>query len=85
MDPYNALKVIERDAKRATTLPSVWTPKGEETLSIGFMLGTYSCFLPLSEINEIIYAPLITHVPGAKPWVLGVCNVRGQLVAILQM
>lgn len=39
--------------------------------------------VPQSEVQELIDLPAYTRVPGAAPWVLGVANVRGELLPII--
>lgn len=36
-------------------------------------------------VDEIINPPEVTPVPGASPWLLGLANVRGNLVAIVDL
>ncbi|MEJ1296126.1 MAG: chemotaxis protein CheW [Candidatus Sedimenticola sp. (ex Thyasira tokunagai)] len=41
---------------------------------------------PLSEVKEILnYPPAVTSVPGTKPWMLGVANIRGNLLPLIDM
>ena len=37
------------------------------------------------EVREILPLPPITPVPGAQPWMLGVANVRGNLLPIVDL
>ncbi|MDQ3038954.1 MAG: chemotaxis protein CheW [Pseudomonadota bacterium] len=37
------------------------------------------------EVVEILTVPTITPVPGAQPWMLGVANVRGNLLPIVDL
>ncbi len=39
----------------------------------------------IKEIEEIISPSDITPVPGAKPWLLGLANVRGNLTTIIDL
>lgn len=49
---------------------------------IGFRLGTRYFVSPLGEIDEVIHEPPLTLLPGVKPWVRGVANVRGRLLPV---
>ncbi|PLY16546.1 MAG: chemotaxis protein CheW [Sedimenticola sp.] len=41
---------------------------------------------PLNEVKEILnFAPTITIVPGAKEWLLGIANIRGNLLPIIDL
>ncbi len=41
---------------------------------------------PLDEVGEILaHPPVITIVPGTKSWLLGVANIRGNLLPIMDL
>lgn len=41
---------------------------------------------PLEEVKEILnYPSSVTLVPGTKPWVLGIANIRGNLLPIFDL
>ena len=52
---------------------------------IGFMICGQSMAASLGEVIEIITVPKYTFVPGAKPWVMGIANVRGTLIPIVDL
>lgn len=52
---------------------------------IGFRVGTHHLVSSISEVNEILTMPALTIVPGTQPWMLGVANVRGNLVALVDL
>ena len=37
------------------------------------------------EVVEILPMPQVTPVPGAQPWLLGVANIRGNLLPIVDL
>ena len=39
----------------------------------------------IAEIAEILVYPMLTFVPGTRPWLLGVANVRGNLVPVVDL
>jgi twitching motility protein PilI len=39
----------------------------------------------IAEISEILVYPTMTFVPGTRPWLLGVANVRGNLVPVVDL
>lgn len=52
---------------------------------VGFKLhGTYFV-APMGEVSEVLSVPRYTHVPGAKPWIKGIANVRGRLLPIMDL
>jgi twitching motility protein PilI len=52
---------------------------------IGFRLGLQSLVVAMSEVSEILQAPPTTRLPNVQPWVLGVANVRGRLIPLLDL
>ncbi|MFI8373537.1 chemotaxis protein CheW [Pseudomonas helleri] len=52
---------------------------------IGFRIGEHTCVAPIAEIAEILHEPRFTALPGVKPWVRGVANLRGQLLPIMDL
>ena len=39
----------------------------------------------IGEVQEILIYPTMTFVPGTRPWLLGVANVRGNLVPVIDL
>lgn len=52
---------------------------------IGFRIGLHHLVSSIAEVNEILTMPALTNVPGTQPWMLGVANVRGNLVAMVDL
>ena len=52
---------------------------------VGFRIGGIHLVTGMEEVKEILQYPLLTKVPGAKSWVLGISNVRGNLLPILDL
>ena len=52
---------------------------------VGFRLGQRRLAAAFDEIVEILSMPQVTHVPGAQPWMLGVANVRGTLLPVVDL
>jgi twitching motility protein PilI len=52
---------------------------------IGFRVGSRHFVSVIAEVNEILTPPLLTQVPGTRSWLLGVANVRGNLVPIIDL
>jgi len=40
---------------------------------------------PMGEVVEIINVPPITYVPRVKDWLLGIANVRGKLLPLIDL
>lgn len=52
---------------------------------IGFRVGRRFLVSSISEVNEILTFPAMTVVPGTRPWLLGVANIRGNLVPVVDL
>ncbi len=83
--PYEALAEYERRSLAHVAglpdqieAPGLWR-------GIGFRIGNRHMVSSISEVNEILTMPAMTIVPGTRGWVLGVANVRGNLVAVIDL
>ncbi len=50
---------------------------------IALKVAEHNLVVPQNEVQELIELPAFTRVPGAAPWLLGVANVRGELLPIV--
>ncbi|MBT8148494.1 MAG: chemotaxis protein CheW, partial [Gammaproteobacteria bacterium] len=50
---------------------------------VGFSLCGHTLVAPMGEVVEIITLPRYTLIPAVKPWVMGIANVRGKLLPII--
>jgi purine-binding chemotaxis protein CheW len=64
-----------------TTQPEVVKTDIEKYLV--FQIGSESYGMPLLQVQEIRSYTPATRVPGAPPYVLGVINLRGNIIAVL--
>jgi chemotaxis signal transduction protein len=48
-------------------------------------LGGSSYALPVASVREVVRLPPITRVPGLPPFVAGLTNVRGRVLAVLDL
>ena len=52
---------------------------------IAFLLGAQPLLAPVDQVEEILTLPPLTRVPLTKPWVLGIANVRGNLLPVMDL
>lgn len=52
---------------------------------IVFRLGTLPYGIEISHVVEVTHHPEITPVPGLPGWVLGVCNVHGEIMSVVDL
>lgn len=83
LTPYEILARYERlslahasDVQQKLEAPGLWR-------GIGYRVGAREFVSSIDEISELLAVPLLTPVPGTQPWLLGVANVRGNLVPVI--
>ncbi|HEY0180354.1 MAG TPA: chemotaxis protein CheW [Dokdonella sp.] len=83
--PFEVLAEYERrslahaaGAPEQAEAPGLWR-------GIGFRIGDRLFVSSIAEVNEILGLPTLTAVPGAKSWLLGIANVRGNLVPVVDL
>jgi twitching motility protein PilI len=52
---------------------------------IGFRVGKRLFASSIDEVNELLTMQPLTAVPGTRPWLLGIANVRGNLVPVVDL
>ena len=79
-DPFALLTALEDRFQTARVdlaagAAQFWT-------GLGFRLGDRWLVAPREDVREVIVPPPLTRVPGARPWLLGLANVRGSLLPV---
>ncbi len=83
--PFELLQDIERKCQlTAASLPEAGDT-AEKWVGVGFRVGRDKLIASMSEVEEILDLPEVTTVPGVKSWVVGVANVRGSLLPIMDL
>lgn len=81
--------VLLRELEARVRSTAVGLPEQEEiteTFSgIGFRIGAHYFVSPMSEVTELLRVPAFTRLPNVKSWVLGVSNIRGRLIPIIDL
>lgn len=84
-DPFDLLLDLDkRTLKGSSGMPALDLVE-EEWIGVGFRIGDSRLIASMSEVKEILDLPSYTLVPGVKSWIVGVANVRGNLLPILDM
>ena len=52
---------------------------------VGMRIGRETLGLPISLVREIVRVPEITPVPNAPPHIEGVINLRGRIIAVIDL
>jgi len=83
--PFEALADYERRSlahvvglPEQLDAPGLWR-------GVGYRIGSHRLASGFDEVLEILPLPQVSPVPGAQPWMLGVANVRGNLLPIVDL
>jgi twitching motility protein PilI len=83
LTPFEILAHYERlslahasDTRERMDAPGLWR-------GIGYRVGPRTLVSEIGEINELLAPPPLTAVPRTQPWLLGVANVRGNLMPVV--
>ena len=59
---------------------------GDEWVGIGCQLANERLLVARNEVREVMMMPAtLTRVPGAKEWVAGLANLRGQILTVVDL
>jgi twitching motility protein PilI len=84
-NPFKLLLEIEQHCQQAAAeLPSAVDAE-EKWVGVGFRVGDDRLIASMDEVAEILDVPEFTKVPGVKSWVIGVANVRGSLLPMIDL
>jgi twitching motility protein PilI len=85
-EPFTLLLEIERRARAAIAKSHGSDTAVEEWVGVAFKLGGEPFVTARADVREVLPAPeQITRIPGARPWLRGIANVRGQLLTIVDL
>ena len=83
--PFELLIELERRA-RAAAAGQREGASGQEWIGVAFRMAGETFLVARDETREVIGLPApITRVPGARAWVRGLANLRGQLLPIIDL
>ena len=84
-NPFDLLLDLERRTLEASAgLPTLGEVQSE-WVGVGFRIGDSKLIASMADVKEILHLPDFTKVPGVKSWIIGVANVRGSLLPIMDM
>ncbi len=83
--PFELLREMERRSRAAHSgeaaggMPSEW-------VGVGFRIGEEQFVASRDHVREVLILPdTMTRVPGAKRWLLGIANLRGHLLPLIDV
>ncbi len=83
--PFELLQELERRSRVA--IAGVGTGSiSDEWVGIGFRIGEEQFVASRDQVREVLMLPeMMTRVPGAKRWLLGIANLRGHLLPLIDL
>jgi len=85
-EPFELLLEMERRARSAVADNPPRSAEDTEHVGIGFRLGDEQFLVSREEVREVLTVPTgVARVPGAKHWLRGLANIRGQLLPLIDM
>lgn len=82
--PFALLGAI--DARLRAARPDLVADRGgQRWTGIALRVRARWFLIPRTEVREILLRPRLTRVPGAKPFLIGVANLRGALLPVTDL
>jgi twitching motility protein PilI len=82
---FRKLQEYQRRSEAFTPGKGASGSLSEEWSGVTFRVGEARLACNIDSVQEIITLPTSTPVPGAKSWILGLANVRGALMTIVDL
>lgn len=79
--PFELLQALQQQVLGEEAQATATT--GESWPGVVLKVAEHDLVVPQDEVQEVIELPAFTRVPGAAPWLLGIANVRGELLPII--
>ncbi len=85
--PFELLQEFERRSRLAAAGRGreAGVDVQNEWVGVAFRIQDELMVARRDQVREILTYPGVTRIPGAKPWLLGLANVRGQLLPIIDL
>lgn len=83
--PFELLREIESRSRAAVAGKST-SEIDSEWVGIGFRIGQENFVTQRDQVREVLMLPdAMTRVPGASRWMLGIANLRGHLLPLIDL
>ncbi len=83
--PFDLLLDIDEKCRSMACGLPIQEEFREEWRGIAFKLKESTFLAPMTEVSEVISSLPMTAVPGVKSWVLGIANMRGTLLPVMDL
>jgi twitching motility protein PilI len=84
--PFELLKELEKRSRPTVAANAADPAAGQEWVGVALRMGGETFLVAREETREVLGLPaVVTRIPGTKPWIRGLANVRGQLLPMLDL
>jgi twitching motility protein PilI len=84
--PFELLAELDRRGRAVSAQVNQENTTGREWVGVAMRMAGDLYLVAREETREVLgLPPSLTRVPGAKPWVKGLANVRGQLLPVVDL
>jgi twitching motility protein PilI len=84
--PFDLLAELERRGRAVSAQLNQDANTGREWVGVALRMAGDLYLVAREETREVLGVPTgSTRVPGAKPWIKGLANVRGQLLPVIDL
>ncbi len=84
--PFELLAELERRGRAVSAQVSQESTTGREWVGVALRMAGDLYLVAREETREVLgLPPALTRVPGAKQWIKGLANVRGQLLPVIDL
>lgn len=85
LQPLDLLRDIQAAVFRHAAPLPLKADAHPEWQGMGFQIGGLRLVSAMGEISEVLKLPRIAALPGVKSWVLGIANIRGRLIPVIDL
>ncbi len=85
LSPFASLVGIARRSQSAAQPLPAKEDAQTHWAGLGFRLLEHQFVVAMDEVAELMRVPETTRLPGVKSWVNGIANVRGRLMAVVDL
>ena len=83
--PFELLQSLDARCRKNSSGMPTGKAVSDDWVGIGFSINNIPLLAKMDEVDEISPLPETVRVPGVKPWVRGIANIRGSLMPVLDM
>ncbi|TVQ73514.1 MAG: chemotaxis protein CheW [Chromatiaceae bacterium] len=84
-DPFAYLVSVERKGRSLGGQLPIQEELRGAWKGVLFRIHGESLLAPMEQVAEIVTPPSFTRIPGVKPWALGMANMRGNLLPMMDL